>query len=94
MLRARIPAYGDSLVEDHNQAKGLTKGCTAARPKQQMLEAAGQFIQLVPPRDLRPPWLADDFSQALPGEGMLPRLVRPQLLFCPPSRWPPCSATA
>ena len=35
--------------------------------------------------DLRPPWLAYDFPQALPVGGVLSRFTRPQLLFWPAS---------
>ena len=49
--------------------------------KQLLLNDAVQFIHLVLLRDLRPPWLAYNFLQALSGEGVMSRFTRPLLLY-------------
>ena len=69
----------------YTQVKGLIAAAYRAKGKKQLLEEAVQFIQLVLLTDLRPPWLAHNSPQALPGGGVLSRFTRPQLLFWPAS---------
>ena len=69
--------HGDALVEEYIQVKGLNAAYVEEKGKQRVLQEAVQFIQMVLLTDLRPPWLAHEFPQALPEGGVLSRSTRP-----------------
>ena len=75
------PIRSEALVKEYIQVKGLNAAYVEEKGKQRVLQEAVQFIQMVLLTDLRPPWLAHEFPQALPEGGVLSRFTRPQLLF-------------
>ena len=73
--------HGDALVEEYIQVKALSAKYVNGKSKQDLLQEAVMFIQMLLLRDLRPPWLAHEFHQAVQEGGMMSRFTRPQLLF-------------
>ena len=73
----------EELVEEYIQVKRLSEDYVNTTGKEQLVNEAVQFMHLLLLRDLRPPWLAYNFPQALPGEGVLSRFTRPLLLCWP-----------
>ena len=48
-----------------------------------MLKEAVNFMHLLLLRDLTPPWVTQQFPQALPGDGLLSKFTRPSFLCWP-----------
>ena len=80
---AKKTTHAEELVEEYIQVKRLSEDYVNTTGKEQLVNEAVQFMHLLLLRDLRPPWLAYNFPQALPGEGVLSRFTRPLLLFWP-----------
>ena len=57
-----------------------TKGFDKHPVTTQLLGAAVRYMHKILLRDLRPPWMDHQFTQALPGEGVLSRFTRPSFL--------------
>ena len=47
-----------------------------------MFKAAVQYVHVNLLQDLSPPWIDHNFPQALPGDGVLARYLKPTFLKC------------
>lgn len=73
-MRRSVVSNKDLLVEEYVAAKGL--GGDALRhagARAAPFDETLMYLHVTLPRDLRPPWLTHNFSQALPEEGVLSR---------------------
>ena len=76
--------WKESLIEEYATLRGEdvpARGDKATNSR--MFKAAVQFIHVNLLQDLSPPWIDHNFPQALPGDGVLARYMKPTFL-----RWP------
>ena len=70
----------DLLVHEYGVVNRIFNDYMETMITAQLLNEAIQFMYCPLLQDIRPPWLAHDFTQALPGEGVLSKWTRPSLL--------------
>ena len=73
----------DALVAEYIDLKGLTTECVEQRGPRRMMREAINFMHLLLLRDLTPPWVMQQFPQALPAGGLLSKFTRPSFLTWP-----------
>ena len=78
-IRRALVINKDQLVEEYAVAMNLGE----QSPTTELFDSAVRYLHMLLLRDLRPPWLAYKFPQALSGEGVLSRYTRPSFL-----QWP------
>ena len=72
------------LIEEYATLKGQALPARGDQmANENMFKAAVQYIHVNLLQDLSPPWIGHNFSQALPGDGVLARYLKPTFL-----RWP------
>ena len=67
----------DEFIADYFDLQGLATECVIRQWPKIMLHDAFEFMHVVLPRDMCPPWFGQRFPKALPGDGMLSKLTRP-----------------
>ena len=83
-VRRDMKGWKEMLVEEYCLLRCLDLPHPHDKPAQRMLyNQATQFLHAKLLQDLSPPWVAKQFSQALPGDGVLCRYLKPTFL-----RWP------
>ena len=82
-IRREHLTNADALVRDYVVANRVPAERAQNAPPQELFSEALRFMYKVLMRDLRPPWLDQTFSQALPGDAVLSRFTRPSFLFWP-----------
>ena len=83
-VRRDMKGWKEMLVEEYCLLRGRTLPDRRNKSVQSTLyNEATQFLHAKLLQDLSPPWVAQQFSQALPGDGVLCRYLKPTFL-----RWP------
>ena len=73
----------DALVAEYIDLRGLTTQYVAERGPKRMMKEAINFMHLLLLKDVTPPWITQQFPQALPGDGLLSKFTRPSFLCWP-----------
>ncbi|CAK0799542.1 unnamed protein product [Prorocentrum cordatum] len=72
-----------ALVAEYIDLRGLTTQRVEERGPKRMMKEAINFMRPLLLRDLTPPWITEQFPQALPGDGLLSKFTRPSFLCWP-----------
>ena len=75
-IRHNLLTNKEQLVEEYAEANGLGE-LDATR---QNVDAAIRYMHKILLADLRPPWATHTFPQAVPGDGVLSRYIRPSFM--------------
>jgi len=78
-VRKSVAAHKEDLVQEYRTLLGLAEP-QSDHERRRMFDAAVQYIHLNLLQDLSPPWLEHEFPQALPGDGVLSRYLKPCFL--------------
>ena len=70
----------DLLVDDYVKFNNFSDDYVKSLTKERLVDDAIHFVNRLLLQDLRPPWLQQDFPQALPGDGVLSKCTRPSFL--------------
>ena len=77
----KFRGFKDQLVEEYAALRGLQlPPVEDAHGRHVLFEAAVQYVHATLLQDLSPPWIGSEFSQALPGDGVLCRYLKPTFL--------------
>ena len=79
VVKHAAASFKTHLVEEYATLRGLDVP-TSGSDITCMFDAAVQYIHVNLLQDLSPPWLEKDFPQALPGDGVLSRYLKPCFL--------------
>jgi len=78
-VRQSVRSFKAYLVQEYTTLLGLNMPTTDYEMTR-MFDTALQYVHVNLLQDLSPPWLENDFPQALPGEGVLSRYLKPCFL--------------
>ena len=78
-VKQAVKPFKTYLVEEYATLRGQDVP-TSDEESNRMFDAAVQYIHVNLLQDLSPPWMEKDFAQALPGEGVLSRYLKPCFL--------------
>ena len=80
-IRKKLKGFEEQLLEEYAALRGLQlPPVEHVRDRRMIFEAAVQYVHVNLLQDLSPPWVGSDFSQALPGDGVLCRYMKPTFL--------------
>ena len=80
-IRKELKGFEEQLLEEYAALRGLQlPPVEHVRDRRMIFEAAVQYVHVNLLQDLSPPWIGSDFSQALPGDGVLCRYMKPTFL--------------
>ena len=78
-VKHSFACHKQHLVQEYAELLGADIPTNAVQ-FDQMFDAAAQYVHLNLLQDLSPPWIEHEFSQALPGDGVLSRYLKPTFL--------------
>ena len=80
-IRKEFSGFKDQLVEEYAALHGFDlPPVDNLHGRHVLFEAAVQYVHATLLQDLSPPWIGSEFSQALPGNGVLCRYLKPTFL--------------
>ena len=80
-IRKEFRGFQDQFLEEYAALRGFDlPPVEDAHGRHVLFEAAVQYVHATLLQDLSPPWIGSEFSQALPGDGVLCRYLKPTFL--------------